>query len=129
MSGDIFTDGVVVVVVPTGIWWLETRDACQHPTAYKIAPPPQGRLLSPKHLQLRLREPNLHHLSGLPGGASGKATTCQCRRHKRHRFDPWVGQILSRRAWRPKLQYSCLENPMDRGSWWATVRRIGQNRT
>ena len=22
------------------------------------------------------------------------------------------------------LQYSCLENPMDRGAWWATVRRI-----
>ena len=22
------------------------------------------------------------------------------------------------------LQYSCLENPMDRGTWWATVHRI-----
>ena len=22
------------------------------------------------------------------------------------------------------LQYSCLENPMDRGAWWATVHRI-----
>ena len=22
------------------------------------------------------------------------------------------------------LQYSCLENPLDRGSWWATVHRI-----
>ena len=22
------------------------------------------------------------------------------------------------------LQYSCLEDPMDRGAWWATVRRI-----
>ena len=22
------------------------------------------------------------------------------------------------------LQYSCLENPMDRGSWWATVHRV-----
>ena len=21
------------------------------------------------------------------------------------------------------LQYSCLENPMDRGAWWATVHR------
>ena len=21
------------------------------------------------------------------------------------------------------LQYSCLENPMDRGAWWATNRR------
>ena len=22
------------------------------------------------------------------------------------------------------LQYSCLENPMDRGAWWTTVHRI-----
>ena len=22
------------------------------------------------------------------------------------------------------LQYSCLENPMDRGPWWATVHRV-----
>ena len=22
------------------------------------------------------------------------------------------------------LQYSCLENPMDRGTWWATVRGV-----
>ena len=22
------------------------------------------------------------------------------------------------------FQYSCLENPMDRGGWWATVHRV-----
>ena len=27
------------------------------------------------------------------------------------------------------LQYSCLENPMDRGAWWATVCRIAENQT
>ena len=32
-------------------------------------------------------------------GASGKEPTCQCRRCKRHRFDPWVGKILWRKAW------------------------------
>ena len=26
------------------------------------------------------------------------------------------------------LQYSCLENPMDRGAWWATVRGIARVR-
>ena len=36
-----------------------------------------------------------------PGGASGKEPTCQCRRHKRHGFDPWVGKIPWRRAWQP----------------------------
>ena len=27
------------------------------------------------------------------------------------------------------LQYSCLENPMDRGAWWATVLRIAKSLT
>ena len=27
------------------------------------------------------------------------------------------------------LQYSCLENPMDRGAWWATVHGVTESRT
>ena len=27
------------------------------------------------------------------------------------------------------LQYSCLEDPMDRGTWWATVHRVAKSRT
>ena len=27
------------------------------------------------------------------------------------------------------LQYSCLENPVDRGAWWPAVRRVAQSRT
>ena len=27
------------------------------------------------------------------------------------------------------LQYTCLENPMDRGTWWATVHRVSKSRT
>ena len=27
------------------------------------------------------------------------------------------------------LQYSCLENPMDRGAWWATVLRVAKSWT
>ena len=27
------------------------------------------------------------------------------------------------------LQYSCLENPMDRGAWWGTVHEVTKNRT
>ena len=27
------------------------------------------------------------------------------------------------------LQYSCLENPMDRGAWWATVHEVTKSRT
>ena len=27
------------------------------------------------------------------------------------------------------LQYSCLENPKDRGAWWATVHRVTKSQT
>ena len=33
-------------------------------------------------------------------------------------FDPWVRKMPWRSAW----QTTCLENPMDRGPWRATVR-------
>ena len=32
---------------------------------------------------------------------SGKESACQCRRHRRHRFDPRVGKIPWRRKWQP----------------------------
>ena len=34
---------------------------------------------------------------GLPTWYNGKESTCQCRRHGRRRFDPWVGKIPWRR--------------------------------
>ena len=39
-----------------------------------------------------------------------------CRRHNRRGLDPWVGKIPEGGPGNP-LQYSCLENPMDRGAW------------
>ena len=27
------------------------------------------------------------------------------------------------------FQYSCLENPVDRGAWWATVHRVTKSQT
>ena len=38
---------------------------------------------------------------GFPRGASGKELTCQYRRHKRCRFDPWVGKTPWRTPWQP----------------------------
>ena len=58
------------------------------------------------------------------GGASGKELLCQCRRLKRHGFDPWARKIPWSRKWQCFLQYSFLENPMDRGTWQATVHRV-----
>ena len=44
---------------------------------------------------------NLRKTLGFPGGISGKEPACRFRRHKRHRFDPWVGKIPWRRPWQP----------------------------
>ena len=67
-------------------------------------------------------------LRGFPGGTGGKEPTCQCRRRKRRGFDPWVGKIPGG-GHANLLQYSCLENSMDRGAWQATVQRVAQSRT
>ena len=64
---------------------------------------------------------------GFPGGASGKEPTCQCRKHKRCRFNPWVGNILWQRAWQPTLVL-CLENLMNRGAWGVTAHGVAKNR-
>ena len=32
-------------------------------------------------------------MKGFPGGTSGKESACQCRRHERLGFDPWLGKI------------------------------------
>ena len=146
------------------------------------------------------------HFLGFLGCVCGKESACQCRKCKRHGFNPWVGKIPWRRKWQPApvflpgelhgqrclagyssgvtksrsqlqpfstqnstrfrdhlgvsqvalviknlpanagavrnagstpgvgkspgrgngntLQYSCLENPRDRGTWWATVHRV-----
>ena len=44
--------------------------------------------------------------------------------NKGHGFSPWVGKILWRR--KGQLQYSCLENSMDRGAWWAPVPGVAE---
>ena len=38
----------------------------------------------------------IYKLQGSPGVSSGRKPTCQCRRHKRHGFNPWVRKVLRR---------------------------------
>ena len=38
-------------------------------------------------------------VAGLPRWRCGKESACQCRRHMRHRLDPWVGKIPWSRKW------------------------------
>ena len=43
-------------------------------------------------------------------------------------FIQWNGNSKAEGNGNP-LQYSCLENPVDRGAWWAVVHRVAQSRT
>ena len=99
-----------------------------------------------KEFTISLRSKSLW---GFPAGTSGKEPACQCRRLKRCRFDLWVRKIPWRRPANAgevrdmgsipglgrspggrhdnPLQYSWLENPMDRGAWWALVHRVAKS--
>ena len=62
---------------------------------------------------------------GFPGGSDGKESACNA-------GDPGSipGWGKSPRVGNGNpLQYSCLENPMDRGTWQATVHEIKKTQT
>ena len=63
-----------------------------------------------------------------PGGTSGKEPTCQCRRQRRWRFNPWVWKNPGEGHVNP-LQYSRLKNSTDRGDWWAIICRATKSQT
>ena len=54
--------------------------------------------------------------SVFPGGASGKESTCQCKRLGDTGSIPGLGSF-SGGGNGNSLQYSCLENVMDRETW------------
>ena len=62
---------------------------------------------------------------GFPGGSDSTASACNA-------GDlgslPGSGRSPEEGNGSP-LQYSCLENPMDRGAWWATVHGAAKSRT
>ena len=62
---------------------------------------------------------------GFPGGSEGKASACNA-------GDlgsiPGLGRSPREENGNP-LQYSCLENPMDRGAWWASVHGVAKSQT
>ena len=65
---------------------------------------------------------------GLPRWLSGKESSCNARATKTWvRSLSWEGSPGGGHA--NSLQHSCLENPMDRGAWWATVHGVTKSRT
>ena len=62
-------------------------------------------------------------MPGFPGGSDGKESTCNVGNLG---SVPGLGISPGGGHGNP-LQYSCLENPMDRGAWWATVHGVAQS--
>ena len=64
-------------------------------------------------------------LMGLPQWLSGKESTCNAGDAG---LIPGSGRSPGGGHGNP-LQYPCLENPMDRGDWWATVHGVTKSQT
>ena len=62
---------------------------------------------------------------GFPGGSDGKESACNAGDLG---LITGLGRSPGGGHGNP-LQYSCLENLMDRGDWWATVHRVTKSRT
>jgi len=62
--------------------------------------------------------------SGFSGGLEVKNLPAM----QETRVPSLVGMIPWKRKWQPN-RYSCLGNPMDRGSWWATVPGVTERQT
>ena len=63
---------------------------------------------------------DIHTYRGFPGGSDGKESACNAGDLG---LIPRLGRCPGGGYGNP-LQYSCLDNPMDRGAWWATVHGV-----
>ena len=113
--------------------WLWTRQPAPCPTCLSASPPAQlpnpptqvqrvGLLINNWKgwwINLTFETPDF------PGGSDGKASAYNA-------GDPGSIPGLGRSPGEGngnRLQYSCLENPMDRGAWWATVHGVARSQT
>ena len=62
---------------------------------------------------------------GFPGGSEVKVPVCNVRDLG---VIPGSERFPGEGNGNP-LQYSCLQNPMDRGAWWATVHGVAKSQT
>ena len=64
----------------------------------------------------------------LSGGSDGKESACNAGDTGDEGSIPGSGRSPGGGHGNP-LQYSCLENPMDRGAWGSTVHGVAESRT
>ena len=93
-----------------GAWWASVSGVAQSPTRLK-------RLSSSSSSSSRLM--------GFTDGSDGKESTCNAGDLD---LIPGLERSPGGDHGNP-LQYSCLENPMDRETWHATVHKVAKSRT
>ena len=85
-------------------------------------------LFSLKCYSFTFKSVYLQEIEGFPGGSVGKESTCSVGDTADACSIPGLGRSPGGGCGNP-LKYSCLENPMDRGAWWATVHGVTKRRT
>ena len=68
---------------------------------------------------------SLYRFMGFPGGSDGKESAC---RAGDLGSIPGLEKSPGEQNGYP-LWYSCLENSMDRGAWWATLHGVAKSQT
>ena len=109
-------------------WWARPRPHGGRGAQVSLAPclvpppqcPPSDRPKTHPHLGYWPSHSRVDHYCG----SDGKRIHLQGRRPG---FNPWVGKIHGEGNGNP-LQYSCLENPTDRGTWWSAVHGVAKSR-
>ena len=66
--------------------------------------------------------------TGFPDGSLGKESACNAGDRGDVGLIPGSERFPRGRHGKP-LQYSCLENPMDRGAWQSTIHRVTNSQT
>ena len=110
------------VLRPHSKWGNRNSDS--GPCGFRAEPCPLGYSKATWSLRTDLSQPPRGHpldpLLHFPGGSDGKESACNA-------GDPGLGRSPGEGNGNPL--HSCLENPMDRGAWQATVYRVTKSGT
>ena len=116
-------------------WWGLTGQDCgstqggsqalpvSSPSSYPLVSPPAVGVESAEEKGEKSKKRGGREAEMRPGEVVGQ-------NHRRGTdLQLWVLSYLDRGGNGTPLQYSCLENPMDGGAWWAAVYGVAQSQT
>ena len=107
-----------IIKLPT----IKRRELLIHPTTWIGL---KNSVLSSRNQTQEYILCNCLYKKSFPGGSDGKESTCNA---EDLGLIPGLGRSPGEGNGNP-LQYSCLENSMDRGDWRSVVRGVPENQT